>query len=53
MLAANPGPDAVDFREADYTIPTALMMGAELLGLSDEALSLADLRISISMVGMA
>ena len=53
VLAANPGPDAVDFREADYTIPTALMMGAELLGLSDEALALADLRISIPMVGMA
>ena len=53
VLAANPGPDAVDFREVDYTVPTALMMGAELLGLSDEALALADLRISIPMVGMA
>ena len=53
VLAAHPGPDAVDFREADYTVPTALMMGAELLGLSDEALALADLRISIPMVGMA
>ena len=29
------------------------MMGAELLGLSDEALELADGRISIPMVGMA
>ncbi len=53
VLAANPGPDAVDFRKVDYTVPTALMMGAELLGLSDEALALADLRISIPMVGMA
>ena len=53
VLAANPGPDAVNFREVDYTVPTALMMGAELLGLSDEALALADLRISIPMVGMA
>ena len=53
VLAANPGPDAVDFREVDYTVPTALMMGGELLGLSDEALALADLRISIPMVGMA
>ena len=53
VLAASPGPDAVDFREVDYTVPTALMMGAELLGLSDEALALADLRISIPMVGMA
>ena len=53
VLAAHPGPDAVDFREVDFTMPTALMMGAELLGLSDEALALADLRISIPMVGMA
>ena len=53
VLAAHPGPGAVDFREVDFTVPTALMMGAELLGLSDEALDLADLRISIPMVGMA
>ena len=53
VLAAHPGPDAVDFREVDFTVPTALMMGAELLGLSDEALALADLQISIPMVGMA
>jgi len=53
ILAAHPGPGAVDFREVDFTVPTALMMGAELLGLSDEALELADLRISIPMVGMA
>ena len=53
VVAAHPGPDAVDFREVDYTVPTALMMGAELLGLSDEALALADVRISIPMVGMA
>ncbi len=53
VLAAHPGPEAVDFREVDFTVPTALMMGAELLGLSDEALALADQRISIPMVGMA
>ena len=53
VLAAHPGPEAVDFREADFTVPTALMMGAELLGLSDEALASADLQISIPMVGMA
>jgi tRNA (guanosine-2'-O-)-methyltransferase len=53
VLAAHPGPEAVDFREVDFTVPTALMMGAELMGLSDKALALADLRISIPMVGMA
>jgi tRNA (guanosine-2'-O-)-methyltransferase len=53
VLAAHPSPEAVDFREVDYTAPTALMMGAELLGLSAEALALADQRVSIPMVGMA
>ncbi len=53
VVAAHPGPEAVDFREVDYTEPTALMMGGELLGLSDEALSLADQRVAIPMVGMA
>ena len=53
VLAAHPGPEAVDFRKVDFTVPTALMMGAELLGLSDEALALADRQISIPMVGMA
>ncbi len=53
VLAAQAGPDSVDFREVDFTVPTALMMGAELLGLSDEALALADQRVSVPMVGMA
>ena len=52
VVAAHPGPEAVDFREVDFTVPTALMMGAELLGLSDEALALSDLQVSIPMVGM-
>ena len=53
VLAAHPGPEAIDFRSVDFTGPTALMMGAELQGLSAEALALADLRLSIPMVGMA
>ena len=53
VLAAQAGPESVDFREVDFTVPTALMMGAELLGLSDEALALADARVSVPMVGMA
>jgi tRNA (guanosine-2'-O-)-methyltransferase len=53
VVAAHRGPEAVDFREVDFTAPTAVMMGAELLGLSDEALGLADQQISIPMMGMA
>ena len=52
VLAAHPGPDASDFRAVDYTRPTAIMMGAELLGLSEEGLALADERVVIPMVGM-
>ncbi len=53
VVAAHAGADSLDFREPDYTRPTALMMGAELFGLSDEALAGADVRIRIPMVGMA
>ncbi len=52
VLAAHPGPDAHDFRAVDYTRPTAIMMGAELLGLSNEGLALADERVVVPMVGM-
>ena len=53
ILAAHPGAAAVDFRKVDFTRPTALMVGAELLGLSDKGLELADSLVSIPMVGMA
>jgi len=52
VVAAHPGPDAVDFREVDYSRPTAILMGTELLGLSEEAQAEADLSASIPMVGM-
>ena len=53
IVAAHPSPTAKDFREVDYTVPTALMMGAELFGLSDRAIELADELVSIPMMGMA
>ena len=52
IVAAHPGPDSADFRTVDFTRPTALMVGAELLGLSDGALDLADERVVIPMMGM-
>jgi tRNA (guanosine-2'-O-)-methyltransferase len=52
LVAAHPGENAVDYREIDYTLPTALLLGAERRGLSDAARSLADAAISIPMVGM-
>jgi len=52
VLAAHPSEGARDFREMDYTVPTAFMMGAELYGVSDEGLGLADGHVVIPMLGM-
>ena len=52
VLAAHPGEEAVAFRQVDFTRPVALMMGAELHGVSDQGLELADEQVAIPMVGM-
>lgn len=52
LVAAHPSPDARDYRDVDYTRPTALMMGAELHGVSEEGLAVADLQVRIPMLGM-
>ena len=52
IIAAHPSPTSVDYRDLDYTGPVALMMGAELHGVSDEGLALADQHVRIPMLGM-
>ncbi|HEX9943846.1 MAG TPA: tRNA (guanosine(18)-2'-O)-methyltransferase TrmH [Thermoanaerobaculia bacterium] len=52
VLAAHPTPAAVPFREVDYTLPTALLVGNEDFGLTVEALAGADLVVTIPMEGM-
>lgn len=52
ILVASWRPDAVDFRSIDYTRPTAIIMGEELTGPSEEAINLADRLIYIPMSGM-
>lgn len=52
IVAAHPSEGSLDFREIDYTQPTAVMMGAELHGVSEEGLALADRHIEIPMLGM-
>jgi tRNA (guanosine-2'-O-)-methyltransferase len=52
VLAAHLSDRAVDYREVDYTLPTALMMGAELYGVSDEGLEAADQHVVIPMRGL-
>jgi len=46
------GEDSVDYREVDYTLPTVLVVGNELQGVSPEILELADKKIVIPMFGM-
>jgi len=52
ILAAHPSADALDYREVDYTVPSAIIMGAELHGVSEEGLRLADQHLTIPMMGM-
>ncbi|WDE11704.1 tRNA (guanosine(18)-2'-O)-methyltransferase TrmH [Thalassomonas haliotis] len=52
VLVTNLSPTAVDFREVDYTKPTAIILGQEKFGASQTALDLADQDIIIPMVGM-
>jgi tRNA (guanosine-2'-O-)-methyltransferase len=52
ILAAHLSERAVDFRRADYTRPTAILLGQELDGVSPEASRLADGEIVIPMHGM-
>lgn len=52
ILAAHPADDSVDFRTIDFTGPTAIMLGAELDGVSPEGLHRAHRRIVIPMTGM-
>ena len=52
ILAAHPSEGATDYREVDYTTPTALMLGAELEGVSDAGLALADADVRIPLEGM-
>ena len=52
LVAAEPEGDARDYRDLDYTGPTALMLGAELRGLGETALECADARVCVPMMGM-
>lgn len=52
VLAAHLSDRAVDFREVDYTVPTAVILGNEKDGVSQRAASLADRHIIIPMLGM-
>jgi len=52
LVAAHAGRDARDYRDVDYTTKVAIMVGAELVGVSEEALAAADERVAIPMRGL-
>jgi len=52
LVAAHLNETAVDFRDVDYTQPTALVLGTELFGVSKSTLSQVDQQISIPMMGV-
>lgn len=52
VLAAHLSDAAVDYRQIDYTRPTAILLGAEKRGVSSEALARVDGHITIPMMGM-
>ncbi|MFL0809254.1 MAG: tRNA (guanosine(18)-2'-O)-methyltransferase TrmH [Agarilytica sp.] len=52
IVAANLSDTAIDYREIDYTKPTALLMGAEVRGVSEEARAYVDQEVILPMYGM-
>ncbi len=52
IYAAHWSDKAIDFREADYTSPSAILLGAERQGVSPLAAQLADVHITLPMLGM-
>src|SRR5262245_27258065 len=52
LVAAHAGSVARDYRDVDYTKKVAIMVGAELVGVSEAALAAADERIAIPMRGL-
>lgn len=52
LVAAHHDERSVDYRAVDYTLPTAVLFGAERRGVSNVALARTDYRISVPMVGM-
>jgi tRNA (guanosine-2'-O-)-methyltransferase len=52
VYAAHFSEKAVDYRTIDYTKPTAILLGSERWGVSQQAANLADKHIVIPMLGM-
>ncbi|MBE9567607.1 MAG: tRNA (guanosine(18)-2'-O)-methyltransferase TrmH [Proteobacteria bacterium] len=52
IIATSLSENSKDYRDIDYTRPTAILLGEELEGISEQAKQMADESISIPMAGM-
>ncbi|MED5239611.1 MAG: tRNA (guanosine(18)-2'-O)-methyltransferase TrmH [Pseudomonadota bacterium] len=52
VLAAHLSDTAIPYRDVDYSKPTALLLGTEKFGVSDEAAAAVDQHVIIPMMGM-
>jgi tRNA (guanosine-2'-O-)-methyltransferase len=52
VLVTNLSDNALDFRDIDYTKPTAIVLGQERDGATDDAIAMSDHSIVIPMLGM-
>ena len=52
VVVTNLSETSIDYRAVDYTKPTAILMGQEKYGITEEALKHADTQVMIPMVGM-
>ena len=52
IFTSNNSINSIDFRDVDYTQPSAIVLGAELDGISNDSIQLADKEIRIPMDGM-
>lgn len=52
IYSAHLSDTAVDFRQVDYTKPSAILLGTEKFGVSDYAVAASDQHITIPMMGM-
>ena len=52
LVAAHLSDSALDYKDIDYTQPIAIVLGTELLGISDSTLAYVDQQITIPMEGV-
>lgn len=52
LCVADLSEDSIDYRQVDFTRPTAILMGAEIDGVSEAAMEVADIHFQVPMLGL-